>query len=838
MLTRRQFCVLLSSTPLCFSRVAHSSRGEGHPSQSAPDLETAFKSPPESARPYVLWMWMGTNVSEAGITRDLEAMKAAGIGGATIFSLADTLTPWSGVIQKSPTPDIVAFTEPWWALIRYACAEAKRLGLELILHNCAGYESSGGTWITPELSMQELVWSEQRVEGGTRFSGALKRPVVDSRPGNPFPKVYIPSLNKIDVPHVDARQTYFRDVAVLAVPTEGRIDLRSIVDLSGSMNADGEIAWDAPEGHWTLYRFGHTTTGAMIQPAQWAAMGLECDKMNSDAVTFHMEHVISEIKKHLGEFVGNPLTTLYCDSYEAGTPTWTPKMRQEFQSRRGYDVTPWLPVLAGRTIGSEEESTRLKHDMTKTIHDLYRDCYWATPRPLAHAAGLKFAAEPYDGPWEIEEVVKYLDLPTVEFWTTNNRFSPSDLEPVVKAARSENSRLISAESFTSAPEFAQWREHPAWLKPIGDAAFCAGVNRINVHHFVQQPWDERYQPGNAMGQWGIHLGRYQTWWKPGKAWIAYLWRCQTLLQRGQYVASTAKSTLSFAPDTSALELQSIHRRDGETDIFFVANTSWAEGIVLCTFPSGGRQPELWDPVAGTIRDLHEFDQAGELTTLPLRFAATQSYFVIFRRAAGDAESKRANFPSLRTLAEVEGDWVVHFDPVWGGPSMVGFEALEDWTSRKEEGIRYYSGTAVYKKAINIPHIAGGQRIYIDLGNVKHIAEVTLNGSKLGVLWTTPWRIDITRDAHSGSNLLEVAVSNVWANRLIGDEQQPPDVVWEKGDPELKGGYFLKEFPGWFLKHLQRPSAGRYTFTTWNYFTKDSALEPSGLIGPVKLLLEE
>jgi hypothetical protein len=107
-----------------------------------------------------------------------------------------------------------------------------------------------------------------------------------------------------------------------------------------------------------------------------------------------------------------------------------------------------------------------------------------------------------------------------------------------------------------------------------------------------------------------------------------------------------------------------------------------------------------------------------------------------------------------------------------------------------------------------------------------------------VLWTTPWRIDITRDAHSGSNLLEVAVSNVWANRLIGDEQQPPDVVWEKGDPELKGGYFLKEFPGWFLKHLQRPSAGRYTFTTWNYFTKDSALEPSGLIGPVKLLLEE
>jgi hypothetical protein len=837
MLTRRQFCVLLSGTPLCFSRAAHSSWGGGDRSQSSPDLETAFKSPPESARPYVLWMWMGTNVSEVGITRDLEAMKAAGIGGATIFSLADTLTPWSGVIQKSPTPDIVAFTEPWWAMIRYACVEAKRLGLEVILHNCAGYESSGGTWITPELSMQELVWSEQQVEGGTRFSGTLKRPVVDSRPGNPFPKVYIPSLNKIEVPHVDARQTYFRDVAVLAVPAAGPIDLRSIIDLSGSMNAKGEIAWDAPLGHWTLYRFGHTTTGAMIQPAQWAAMGLECDKMNSDAVTFHMQHVISEIKKHLGEFVGNPLTTLYCDSYEAGTPTWTPKMRQEFQSRRGYDVTPWLPVLAGRTIGSEEESTRLKHDMTRTIHDLYRDCYWATPGPLAHAAGLKFAAEPYEGPWEIDEVVKYLDVPTVEFWTTNNRFSPSDLEPVVKAAHAADSRLVSAESFTSAPEFAQWREHPAWLKPIGDAAFCAGVNRINVHHFVQQPWDEKYQPGNAMGRWGIHLGRYQTWWKPAKAWIAYLWRCQTLLQRGQYIAPTAKSTVSFAPDTSALELQSIHRREGEADIYFVANTSWAEGIVHCTFPSGGKQPELWDPVAGTTRDLSDFDQTGETTRLPLHFAACQSFFVLFRRPVVGTEATRSNFPSFAAIAKVEGSWDLRFDPARGGPATASFDTLEDWTTRKEEGIKYYSGTATYKRTMKIPDLKSGQRVYLDLGTVKHIAEVWLNGANLGVVWTAPWRIDISRAARPGNNLLEIAVSNVWANRLIGDEQQPPDMVWEQGDPELKGGSFLKEFPDWFLKDTKRPSAGRYTFTTWNYFTKDSALEPSGLIGPITLLSE-
>ena len=164
--------------------------------------------------------------------------------------------------------------------------------------------------------------------------------------------------------------------------------------------------------------------------------------------------------------------------------------------------------------------------------------------------------------------------------------------------------------------------------------------------------------------------------------------------------------------------------------------------------------------------------------------------------------------------------------------MVRFETLVDWTKRKEAGIKYYSGTAIYRKAINIPAIKSGRRVYLDLGTVRHIADVTLNGENIGVVWTAPWRIEITKLMRVGENRLEIAVSNVWANRLIGDEQQEPDVVWEKGDPELKGGSFLKEFPEWFLKNEKRPSSGRYAFATWNYFTKDSPLEPSGLIGPV------
>lgn len=797
-------------------------------------LWSAFQSPPDSAKPYVLWMWMGSNVTRSGITSNLEAMSESGIGGATIYSLADTLTPWACEILRSPTPDIVAFTDPWWEMIRHAALEAKRLGLELIIHNCAGYESSGGTWITPELSMQELVWSETRVASGKHFAGALSHPAVNPYPTDPFPEVYIPSEGKVGIPKVEAKETFLRDIAVIAAPASGDIDFSSILDLSRLMKPDGTFHWDAPAGEWIVYRFGHTTTGAMVQPAQWKAMGLECDKMSVEAVTFHVEHVLHDMRKHLGDLMGTTVTTLYFDSYEAGTPSWTPKMREEFHRRRGYDPVPWLAAMAGRTVDSDARTLRFKADLTQTIHDLYRDVYWATPGPLAHAAGMKFAAEPYSGPWTIGEVVKSLDVPTVEFWTHHGRFSPSSLAPVVEAAHRDGLPLIAAESFTSAPQESRWKATPAWLKPIGDAAFCAGVQRINLHNFVHQPWDERYQPGNAMGQWGIHFGRYQTWWKPGRAWLRYLWRCQSLLQRGEYVSHQEGPAVTISAPSGKLEIQSIHRREGAADFFFVANVSDAAGKVSCAFPVIGAQPELWDPLDVSRHETPEFTAQEASTLIPLDFAPGQSYFLIFNPQRSTAPEKRRRLGTATTITELTGPWTVAFDPRWGGPTSTVFNTLVDWTTHTVTGIRYYSGTALYRMEVTVPEIDSERRIYLDLGAVKHIAEVAVNGVNVGVVWTAPWRIDITTAIRKGKNFIEIAVSNVWANRLIGDEQQPADFVWELGDPNMRGGYYMKAFPEWFLQGHPRPSSGRYTFTTWNYFAKDSPLEPSGLLGPVKI----
>ncbi len=130
------------------------------------DPAAIFLHPPESAKPGVLWMWMGSNISKEGITRDLEELKKEGFNRTTMFSLADVTTPWAGEIKKSPTPQIIAWTEPWWQLVRFAAEESKRLRMDFGMFNGAGYEASGGVWITPELSMKELCYSGDTISGG------------------------------------------------------------------------------------------------------------------------------------------------------------------------------------------------------------------------------------------------------------------------------------------------------------------------------------------------------------------------------------------------------------------------------------------------------------------------------------------------------------------------------------------------------------------------------------------------------------------------------------------------------------------------------------------------
>ena len=804
------------------------------------NLETIFLNPPNSAKPGVLWMWMGSNINKEKITADLEALKKEGFNRTTMFSLADVTIPWSAIIKKSPTPQIISWTEPWWELVRFAAQESKRLDMDFGTFNGPGYESSGGNWITPDKSMQEICYVENRVNSKNELIKLwLSTPNLNPRANMYYP-VYDLKSGLVEYPVIPARQNYFKDIAVIAMPAEGVVDAKDIIDISSYMKSDGTLEWFAPKGQWIIYRFGHTTMGALIQPAQPEATGLECDKMSQEAVESHLNKIIGDIKSHLGDLIGTGFTHVHFDSYEAGNPTWTPLMRKEFNERRGYDLLPYLATFANRIVGDKNTTKKFKDDFSTTIKDLYRDVYFKTIARKLKEANLQFLCEPYGGPWRQDDIMPYIGTVMTEFWTRNGSYSPYELDSTVAALRKSGQNIIEAEAFTGQPQDSKWSEYPAWIKPIGDAAFCAGVNKMVLHRFTHQPWDEKYKPGNTMGQWGTHFDRTQTWWEPGKALVDYWQRCQSLLQWGSIVMKNDNDFKATAI-TDTIVPDYIHRKSGDVDLYFVANTSHFKGSSNCIFNVYGKTPELWDPVTKEIKKIEEYKIINNQTYLTLAFDDAQSYFVVFKENTSLNSKLDNHNTSKKQNIKLNKSWEVQFDPKWGGPiKPVLFKTLTDWTSNENKGIKYYSGTAVYKTNFKLNDIGFGNEdlITLQLGKVNHIAKVKLNGDEIGVVWTAPWQIKIPVSKIKPNNELTIEVTNVWANRLIGDEQEPDDVEWIPGQYFTYTGKYMKEFPDWFLNNTQRPSKNRYCFTTWNYFDKDAPLIPSGLLGPVEIMVEK
>lgn len=797
------------------------------------DPEQAFRQPSEDAKPGVWWHWMGSNVTREGITRDLEEFKAAGIASATIFGMADVCTPWAGHIENSPSDGLLAFTDPWWKLVRHAAAEGKRLSIDVGIHNCPGYTSTGGPWITPELAMQQIFHSLVEIEGGKEYSDVLPKPQIDPRGDMLFPMIN-KQTGALEKPIIEGRKTFWRDIAVLAVPADGVIAKDRILNLTKNMDASGRLRWKAPEGgKWAIYRFGHTTMGALTQPNQWEIMGLECDKMNEKAVTFHLQHVLGKLKEHLGPLVGTGLQHMLLDSYEAGTPSWTPLMPQEFEQRRGYGIIEFLPTFAGRVVASEADSAKFRADFDRTIADLYRDVLFKVMQRMLREANVRFVCEPYGGPFHTGEVAPYVDRVMTEFWAADT-FRAEVQSGIQHLGEGRRHNILEAEAFTGAPDQVSWTETPAWLKTVGDGAYLAGINRFILHSNPHQPWSDCFRPGMTMGQWGSHFGRTQTWWQPGKAWIAYLSRCQALLQWG---APATVAGASFDWIDGNVQPRSVHRTDGKNHVFFVAVTAAEQGKALSSFRVGSLQPELWDPVTGSMRELTDFRIDGETLRLPLDFAAGQSHFIVFRKPASTAVTRARNFPRATEASVIDSPWQVTFDAKWGGPKQsVTFRKLTDWTSHADPSIRFYSGTALYRTKFDVARGADSP-LFLDLGTVHHLAQVRLNGKDLGVVWCAPWRVEIPAALLQPSgNRLEIAITNTWANRIIGDEQEPDDCEWLNG--HAYPGRYLKRFPDWFVKGQNRPSSGRYTFATWNYFHKDSPLMRSGLIGPVRLMISD
>jgi hypothetical protein len=1109
----------------------------------------------EPSKPWVLWYWMHSSSSKEGITKDLEAMKEAGIAGAYIATIKGTTNP---PLFK---PVIEQLTPEWWEMIRFAIEEADRMGLKIGLLPGDGFATAAGPWITPELSMQKVVWSKTEISGGKLFNDTLSSPpsykgyyrelavMAFPTPGGPVQNTYntIPKIttsipekdatflikrgNKVNFAsndpcwiqyefskpftarnvtiHVNNFNTQsqrlavevsdngkdFRRITQMQAPRSGWLDwdsdvthaippvtaryfrfvynregsepggedldgakwkqnlkiagielsseakvhqfegktgevwrvsprttseqladelcvpLNKIQDITRYVDSKGRLKWKPSAGNWTVLRIGHTSTGHMNETAG-AGKGLESDKLNPQAVTLQFNSWFGKVVRTAGPELSNrALKVFYIDSWECGSQNWTPAFQKEFQARRGYDMKPYLLVMAGVPVQSADVSERFLYDVRLTLAELLNDNFYKVTKELAHKSNAQFGSETTapvilsDGLLHYKEV----DIPMGEFWLRSpSHDKPNDMVDAISGAHIYGKPIIQAEAFTQLR--MAWDEHPGMLKALQDRNYAMGVNRLVYHVFTHNPWVDR-KPGMTLDGVGLLFQRDQTWWKPGKAWVDYAERAQQQLQKGSFVADVAVftgeeiprrailpdrlvSTLpgifgkervaserarvenkglpmkqmpegvnvsanlyepenwndplrgyaydSFNPDAllrlarvengrvtfpggasygvlvfpgkhqmqpnnrimsaevagkilqltkdgatvilserplstpglaqanvkdqrlkeiaeelwggtfrnvqdgdESFQMKNLgkgrvvlgpfqgssfaklgiardveifdssanaatgfvwtHRKEKDSDIYFVANQDSVRKEVTISLRSTGRIPELYDAVTGEGFAARSYTLENGTTKLSYLFEPHASVFISFNKPASESvRSEGKNWIETQYVQTLSEPWLVTFDPDFGGPAQpVRFENLSSWSTHPDTLIRNYSGTASYASSFKVKSLKDGKKIYLELGEIANIAEVIVNGKNCGVIWTAPYRADVTTAIKKGANSVEIRVTNTWANRLMADQRLPQDK--------------------------------RITYTTAPFRLQGKQALKGGLLGPVKLV---
>jgi hypothetical protein len=505
-------------------------------------IETEFKNPPDWAKPHTWWHWVDGNVSKEGITKDMEAWKTVGIGGFQHFSLGWRI-PFGGIDYNSPE---------YHENMVHAFNEAERLGLEAAFNSASGWSCTGGPWITPEHSMKMIVWSETKIKGGSEKSIELQLPDLNEKqqaynfyrdiavmafPTPQNDQYRLENWEAKSLTDLKARSDKFIPTFVQA-PRDAVIAVEDVQNITDEMDSNGVLAWDAPDGNWTVLRIGYTTTAATTKPPAKGGLGLEIDKMSRTAADIHWDELVEKII--LDANGKKALTTILIDSYEVGHQNWTDDFPQLFKSHCKYDIIPNLLCMTGRIVESTDYTERVLWDVRNTVAELTYQNFFLYFKEKCQQQGFLLACEPYGtGSFDALKVAKIADLKMTEFWIRETPWFRRNLwewtgQVVSSAAHLTGDRVVGAEAFTRMQ--GDWTAHPYSMKIKGDRAFANGVNRYIFHSSVHQPFNDMVKPGITMGQFGTQFHRNNTWFSKSKEWLTYISRCQYLMQKGNYVS--------------------------------------------------------------------------------------------------------------------------------------------------------------------------------------------------------------------------------------------------------------------------------------------------------------
>ncbi len=619
--------------------------------RAADPLAAGFDRPPAETRPQTFWHWMNGNVTREGITLDLEAMAKIGIGGVMIFDGGDYL-------PAGPS----GYLEPLWRdLMTHTIKEGNRLGIEVGMHNAPGWSSSGGPWVKPEMSMQQLAWSETAVAGGARVSLDLDRPKANEGFYRDAFVIAFPALAK-DAPRIlnwQAKANFsYRVGGQLALPAEvppaAAIKAAQVIDLSSRLQGD-RLEWDAPAGDWTVLRIGHTSTGKLNVAASAAGRGLEIDKFSAAAAEFHFKQVIDRVSADAAAAGTKGLSYITIDSYEAGMQNWTANFPAEFRRRAGYDLTGYLPALFGRFVESAGITERFLFDFRRVQADLMAENYYDRMHQLARDRGLRFYVEGYgSGNFDELRVAGSPDVPVTEFWTRTPWTPNRAVKMVTSAAHVYGKPVVGAEAFTGEFKTSRWLEYPYALKILGDDMSAAGVNQFVFHSYVHQPHPSA-APGLTLGPYGFGMARTNTWFSQGRPWLDTLARTHFLLRQGTYAADVLYFTGERSPDQSSMVqpvLPSGYTYDLVNTDVLLNRLKVRDGDYV--LPEGGRYkllvlpPELKAMSPALLARLREFVAAGGTLIGPMpQFSPT---------LAGYPQSEQAMLAGAREL--------------WAGPRVL------------------------------------------------------------------------------------------------------------------------------------------------------------------------